>query len=49
MSNSAGKDKLKYDDIRGLILSEEIRRRDAGETSTSGSALNLETRVEDKT
>jgi hypothetical protein len=44
MSNSAGKDKLKYDDIRGLILSKEIRRRDVGETSTSGSAMNLETR-----
>ena len=28
MSNSVGKSKLKYDDIRDLILSEEIRRRD---------------------
>ena len=35
---------LKYNDIRDLILAEEIRRRDAGETSGSGSTLNLETR-----
>ena len=29
VSNSAGKNKLKYDDIQDLILSEEVRRRDA--------------------
>ena len=28
MSNSAGKSKFKYDEIRDLILSEEVRRRD---------------------
>ena len=44
VSNSTGKEKLKYNDIRDLILAEEIRRRDAGEASGSGSALNLETR-----
>ncbi|RVW81313.1 Retrovirus-related Pol polyprotein from transposon TNT 1-94 [Vitis vinifera] len=44
VSNSTGKEKLKYNDIRDLIMAEEIRRRDAGETSGSGSALNLETR-----
>ncbi|RVX02202.1 Retrovirus-related Pol polyprotein from transposon TNT 1-94 [Vitis vinifera] len=44
VSNSTGKEKLKYNDIRDLILAEEIRRRDASETSGSGSALNLETR-----
>ena len=44
VSNSTGKEKLKYNDIRDLILAEEIRRRDAGETSGSGSALNHETR-----
>ena len=44
VSNSTGKEKLKYNDIRDLILTEEIRRRDAGETSGSSSALNLETR-----
>ena len=44
VSNSTGKEKLKYNDIRDLILAEEIRRRDACETSGSSSALNLETR-----
>ena len=44
VSNSIGKEKLKYNDIRYLILAKEIRRRDAGETSGSGSALNLKTR-----
>ena len=44
MSNSTGKEKLKYNDIQNLIMAEEIRRRDAGKTSGSGSALNLETR-----
>ena len=44
VSNSTGKEKLNYNDIRDLILAEEIRIRDVGETSGSGSALNLETR-----
>ncbi|KAL6328733.1 hypothetical protein AAG906_003750 [Vitis piasezkii] len=44
VSNSTGKEKLKYNDIQDLILAEEIRQRDAGETSGSGSALNLEIR-----
>ena len=44
ISNSTGKEKLKYNDIRDLILAEEIRRRDAGETSGSSSAINLKTR-----
>ena len=44
VGNSTGKEKLKYNDIRDLILAEEIRKRDAGETSGSSSALNLETR-----
>ncbi|RVW93766.1 Retrovirus-related Pol polyprotein from transposon TNT 1-94 [Vitis vinifera] len=44
VSNSTGKEKLKYNDIRDLLLAEEIRRRDSGETSGSGSTLNLETR-----
>ena len=47
ISNSTGKEKLKYNDIRDLILAEEIRRRDAGETSRSGSILNLETKGRD--
>ena len=29
VSNSAGKSKFKHDDIRDLILSEKVRRRDA--------------------
>ena len=44
VSNSTGKEKLKYNDIRYLILAEEIRRKNADESSGSGSALNLETR-----
>ena len=44
VSNSTGKEKFKYNDIRDLILAEEICRRDAGKTSRSGFALNLETR-----
>ncbi|KAG2715942.1 hypothetical protein I3760_03G102900 [Carya illinoinensis] len=44
VSNSYGKTKMKYQDIRDHILSEEVRRRDTGEASTSSSTLNLETR-----
>ena len=44
VSNSTGKEKLKYNDIRDLIMAKEIHRRDAGETSGSSSTLNLETR-----
>ena len=44
VSNSTRKEKLKYNDIRDLILVEEIRRRDACETLGFGSALNLEIR-----
>ena len=44
ISNSTRKEKLKYNDIQDLILAEEMRRRDAGQISGSGSALNLETR-----
>ena len=44
VSNSIGNEKLKYNDIRDLILDKEIRRRDAGKISRSGYALNLETR-----
>ncbi|CBI18761.3 unnamed protein product, partial [Vitis vinifera] len=44
ISNSTGKENLKYNYIRDLILAEEIRRRNVGETLGSGSVLNLETR-----
>ena len=47
ISNSTGKEKLKYNDIRDLILVEKIHRRDTGETSKSGSTLNLEIRGRD--
>ena len=47
VSNSTGKEKLKYNDIQDLILAEEIHRRDASETLGSGSAINLETRGRD--
>ena len=32
VSNSTGKEKLKYNDIRDLILAEEIHKRDVSET-----------------
>ena len=44
VSNSIGKEKMKYNDIQDLILAEEIRRRDVSETLGSSFALNLETR-----
>ena len=44
VSNSTGKEKLKYNDIRDLILAEEIQRKDVGVSSRSGSTLNLVTR-----
>jgi len=44
MSNSAGKSKLRYEDVRDLVLGEEVRRKDTGETSGSGTVLNLEKR-----
>ena len=42
VSNSAGKSRLSYKDVRDLVLSEEVRKKDAGETFGSGTALNLE-------
>ena len=36
VSNSSGKAKLKYDDIRDLVLAEEMRRKDSGELLGSG-------------
>ncbi|KAE8694473.1 hypothetical protein F3Y22_tig00110783pilonHSYRG00316 [Hibiscus syriacus] len=43
ISSSSGNNKLKFDDVRDLVLSEEIRRRESNETSTS-SALHTEYR-----
>jgi hypothetical protein len=44
MSNSVGKSKLSYEDVRNLVLGEEVHRKDAGETSGFGAALKLEER-----
>ena len=44
MSNSAGKGKLKYDDIQDLILSEEVCRRDVGIENAEGQAFVTENR-----
>ena len=44
VSNSIRKEKLKYNNIRDLILAEEIRKRDSCKTSGSSFALNLKTR-----
>ncbi|KAE8725120.1 Polyadenylate-binding protein 7 [Hibiscus syriacus] len=43
VSSSSGNSKLKFDDVRDLVLSEEIRRRESGEASTS-SALHTQSR-----
>lgn len=42
VSNSASKSKLSYKDVRDLVLGEDVRRKDAGESSGSSAALNLE-------
>ena len=44
VSNSTRKEKLKYNDIRDLILAKEICRRDTGETLGSDSTINLKTK-----
>jgi hypothetical protein len=44
VSNSTGKGKLKYDDIRDLILSEEVRRSDACIDNAEGQAFVTENR-----
>ena len=47
VSNSTGKEKLKYNDIRDLVLAEKICKRDASEILGSGFAQNLETKGKD--
>ena len=42
VSNSAGKRKLKYDDIQDLILSEEVCRRDANMDNAQYQAFVIE-------
>jgi hypothetical protein len=47
VSNSvSGSNTLKFDDVVGVILSEEMRRKSTGETS--GNALNMENRGRQK-
>ena len=47
VSNSiSGSNIFKFDDVVGVILSEEMRRKSTGETS--GNALNMETRGRQK-
>ena len=48
VSSSSGKKKLKFDDVRDLVLSEEIRRRESGEATTS-SVLHTESRGKSST
>ena len=42
VSNSTGKSKLKYDDIQDLILSEDVRRRDANMENAQDQAFVME-------
>lgn len=48
VSSSSGNNKLKFNDVRDLVLSEEIRRRDSGESSTS-TVLHTESRGRNST
>ena len=47
ISNYTGKEKLKYNDNRDLVLVEEICKRNASKTSGFGFALNLKTKCSD--
>jgi hypothetical protein len=44
VSSYVGKSKLKFEGIRNLILSEQVRKRASGKASYFGVALNLKTR-----
>ncbi|CAA0830927.1 Unknown protein, partial [Striga hermonthica] len=48
VSSSSGSNKLRFDIIQNLVLSEEIRRRELGEPSTS-SVLHTESRERSST
>ncbi|ONK54837.1 uncharacterized protein A4U43_UnF10820 [Asparagus officinalis] len=48
VSSSSGSTKLKFDDVRDLVLSEEIRWRESGEATTS-SVLHTESRGRNST
>lgn len=40
VSNSIGLEKLSMDHVAGLVLSEDIRRKDNGESSSSALAID---------
>ena len=44
INNFVGSVKLKFNDIRDQILTEEVHRIDLGEASTSSSTLNIKSR-----
>ncbi|CAJ2639359.1 unnamed protein product [Trifolium pratense] len=48
VSSSSGSTKMKFDDVRDLVLSEEIRRRESGESSSS-SVLHTKSRGRNST
>ncbi|XP_065852126.1 retrovirus-related Pol polyprotein from transposon TNT 1-94 isoform X2 [Euphorbia lathyris] len=48
VSNSVGKGKLSFSDVRDRILAEEVRRIDSGEGTSTSSALNVENRGRSK-
>ncbi|KAH9316085.1 hypothetical protein KI387_024712, partial [Taxus chinensis] len=49
VSNSVpANSKLKFEDVVGVILSEEMQRKNSRESSTSGNALTVETRGRQK-
>jgi len=45
VSNSASNSNLKLDNIRDLILSEDVRRKSSGESFSSSSGLALSTKT----
>ena len=46
-NNSCGSEKLKFDDIRDVVLSESVRKQEVGDSS--GSALSVDRRGRSKT
>ena len=48
VSNSSATGKLIFDDVVGVLLSEEARRKSSGATESSGSALNISNRGRQK-
>ena len=44
VSNSCGTGMLKFNNVVGVLLSEEARRKSSGSAKTSGSALNVDRR-----